>query len=867
MWPKISLDCGEKNNDPDSRGFAHVHIRDEKDAKKEENAMVRKRVARRGTHGSRGGYHRHVDPARQLAQQPLVFLCTGEAATDSKCKSGTRTCPPCNPLEDIRMRSKNSRGIGRILGQALTCVAMLAGAGVCFSTADAATFNIPNGDVVALIAAINTANGNGQANTINLAPGGTYTLIATDNSSYYGTTGLPIITSSITINGNGATIQRSSATGTPDFRIFLVSGDLTLNRLTITGGRGSGGGGLLIFGGLTAVVASAVSGNFGLDGGGGIFVYDGSLIVLNSTISYNVSFGGFGGGGIFSRGSSTIINSTIFENRADAPPGFRGRGDAIAGPANTVKNSILASPTQGLGDACSGGAPTSLGHNIAGDVSCGLTGTGDRNSTNPLLGPLANNGGPTMTHAPLPGSPAIDAVPNQACTDLSGTPLATDQRGVARPQGGGCDIGSVEFSQATQCYIASDSAPTVRATGLTELLGDIVINCYGGTPTTVGTPVPQNNIQVFLNTNLTSRITSSPFTEVLMLIDEPHSLANPTIPLLPCDPANTQSGVCSILGTGTGAGTYNGSPGRPNVFQARQASGNSVSFVGVPIDPPGTSGARTIRIANLRGNANQLGAVPTQIVAFISISGTSQLPLINPQHTVAIVAPGLSYSFTNTSIRLQEGFLSAWREKNIQTHIANTPPPPVWSTVPYPYDAAQDVPSRNYFSESGFEVNGVSPWNLAPPGYGPFLSANNAFPSARSLNHAGTADVGTRLYVRFSPPPNGFHVPTRISLTNVVTGLPSGFAVLVNTNSNGDGTYLPVAGNAFTGQAPVDATTGLAVYEILSADPFSINRMEIPIKGLAMYLHRPGWTVSAGFAPFSAEVLASPTGSIPRFAP
>ena len=89
----------------------------------------------------------------------------------------------------------------------------------------------------------------------------------------------------------------------------------------------------------------------------------------------------------------------------------------------------------------------SLGHNIASDATCGLTGSGDLNSTNPLLGPIANNGGPTPTHAPLLGSPAIDAVPIADCTDAYGTPIATDQRGVARPQGAACDIGSVELIQ------------------------------------------------------------------------------------------------------------------------------------------------------------------------------------------------------------------------------------------------------------------------------------------------------------------------------------------------------------------------------------------------------------------------------------
>jgi hypothetical protein len=165
--------------------------------------------------------------------------------------------------------------------------------------------------------------------------------------------------------------------------------------------------------------------------GSGIFNRCGTVTLLNSTVSRNRSFGGFGGGGIlnFSHtcpATTTIINSTIFENRADGPAGFQGRGDAIADAF---------SPAYGLGDDCYAVVPASasLGHNIASDASCGFTGTGDLNNTDPLLGPLANNGGPTPTHAPLLGSPAINAVPLVDCTDASGNPIAGDQRGVARP--------------------------------------------------------------------------------------------------------------------------------------------------------------------------------------------------------------------------------------------------------------------------------------------------------------------------------------------------------------------------------------------------------------------------------------------------
>ena len=94
----------------------------------------------------------------------------------------------------------------------------------------------------------------------------------------------------------------------------------------------------------------------------------------------------------------------------------------------------------GLPVNCSatGGGIVSGGSNLDSDSSCGLTAPGDSNGRSALLGPLANNGGPTQTQALGAGSPAIDAV-------ISGCPPpATDQRGVSRPQGAACDIGAFE---------------------------------------------------------------------------------------------------------------------------------------------------------------------------------------------------------------------------------------------------------------------------------------------------------------------------------------------------------------------------------------------------------------------------------------
>ena len=101
---------------------------------------------------------------------------------------------------------------------------------------------------------------------------------------------------------------------------------------------------------------------------------------------------------------------------------------------------------------------TDGGHNLSSDASCAFTAVGSMNNTDPKLGPLADNGGPTLTMALLPGSPAIDA------GSAVGAP-ATDQRGVPRPQGAGVDIGAFEYlyspvftgatiQNATNCQIA-----------------------------------------------------------------------------------------------------------------------------------------------------------------------------------------------------------------------------------------------------------------------------------------------------------------------------------------------------------------------------------------------------------------------------
>ena len=107
----------------------------------------------------------------------------------------------------------------------------------------------------------------------------------------------------------------------------------------------------------------------------------------------------------------------------------------------SLVNSLLANLTANCAGASS---PSSSDYNLSSDASCtSFTQPHDMQNVNPLIGPLANNGGPTQTHALLPGSPAVDRIPA-----VGANCPAIDQRGIARPQGLACDIGAYEATPA-----------------------------------------------------------------------------------------------------------------------------------------------------------------------------------------------------------------------------------------------------------------------------------------------------------------------------------------------------------------------------------------------------------------------------------
>ena len=238
----------------------------------------------------------------------------------------------------------------------------------------AATLNVVAGDEGGLIAAITTANGNGEADVINLG-GGSYDLTLADNTSADGPNGLPVVTSDITINGNGATIRR---TGVPTFRIFQVgtAGALTLNAVTVSGGSavtpgGDAGGGIVLTGNTNALtlIDSTVTGNAAGTFGGGIALRGSAhtVTLTRTTVSGNTAIAG---GGIQCQAVNatlTLDHSRVTGNQAVSTSGgsVDGGGISISGGPITISlsDSVVdgntASSTGDPGGAQGGGISSS----------------------------------------------------------------------------------------------------------------------------------------------------------------------------------------------------------------------------------------------------------------------------------------------------------------------------------------------------------------------------------------------------------------------------------------------------------------------------------------------------------------------------
>ncbi|MDQ5827170.1 MAG: Ig-like domain-containing protein [Chloroflexota bacterium] len=232
----------------------------------------------------------------------------------------------------------------------------------------------------------------------------------------------------VTNNEGDLTLDRVAVTGnTADLAAFVggvygFKGTLNLTDSTVSGNSSTNQAGVLQLGGTANITNTTISGNKATQVSGGVFSAfldgDTTMNILNSTIANNES-SRLGGGIMTQLGAAVFVKNTI-----------------VAG--NTVENCNAAQ---------FGGVISSQGNNISSDDSCPFTKPADKQNTDPLLGPLQDNGGPTNTHALLPGSPAIDAANATACPER-------DQRAIVRKDGDKngtvvCDTGSFERSDLT----------------------------------------------------------------------------------------------------------------------------------------------------------------------------------------------------------------------------------------------------------------------------------------------------------------------------------------------------------------------------------------------------------------------------------
>ncbi len=375
----------------------------------------------------------------------------------------------------------------------------------------------------------------GGADDVIMAPPGHYVLSLAGADEDAAATGDLDIIGAVTIDGAG--MGQTIVDGAAADRIFDVhdGAELTVAGLTLQNGAASSGGGISAYGNLT-LRNSRITGSVA-DGVGGAIYATGLLEIDNSRLDNNqantggalfISFltavvdrteisgnSAEAGGGVYNSGMLILTNSTVSDNTAT---GSGGGILAVESPYTHLYNVTISDNNAGTGDDGDGGgvyassrfsAANSIiaanhDHSSSGDVAHDCKGTlesqgynllGDPNSctiigdasgnlvgVDPLLGPLQNNGGSTLTHALEGGSPALNGGNPAGCFNHDGELLGTDQRGFDRPGVGGprCDIGAYEAGDAL-------ATPTPTATSDPQL-----------TPTPTSTPDPAASERIYL---------------------------------------------------------------------------------------------------------------------------------------------------------------------------------------------------------------------------------------------------------------------------------------------------------------------------------------------------------------------------------
>lgn len=456
---------------------------------------------------------------------------------------------------------------------------------------------------------------------------------------------------------------------------------------------------------------------------------------------------------------------------------------------------------------------------------------------------------------------------------------------------------------------------TVRTEGLAEQTGDIIIQCTGGVPQAIGTSLAQINISVTLSTNITSRFVADPLTEALLFIDDPQPGNQ-----FPCAGSG---GVCSPLTAGVAGSALLGTS-TVNIFQGVRQNASTVVFLGVPINPPGSS-TRTIRIKNIRAAIAGTSAQNGQIFAFVSIQNPpANLQLNNSTQNVAFVQQGLEFvlrnvggtdSFSATAAGVALAQCEDWNDDMAANNAED-----------YEQNRSHTVRFREAYAAS-WKVRDINPPLFDPPllqqnfpqfnnGFDPSLSTvvesgffNTAFTTANGLNRAGRADHGTRLRIVFNNVPTNIRVYVSAhSLNNVAYSCGSGSCtgsgdataytraygvstandgsniaagtVLVNPLSDAEawtGTSqdltgvagFPTGARAGSVEVPIVNGSGVFTWEVFGQDPLRIDTASFAVGIAVERNNNPGTgiaTINGSFAPVSTINTMSATAPIPRFA-
>jgi len=354
--------------------------------------------------------------------------------------------------------------------------------------------------------------------------------------------------------------------------------------------------------------------------------------------------------------------------------------------------------------------------------------------------------------------------------------------------------GLASAQTATMVCNLSSLNTSVRAESKTDPVSDLLITCTGGTINTTSTvAAPTANFTLTMPQAITSRILSvsagNNLSEALLLIDDPGTsgtglVANygnnaaPAIcasaPLGCISYPNVVSGFAVMSNTGTALGSP--TVGAPNVYQG-VVSGNSVTFFGVPVIPPGSTASRTYRLTNVRVNSS--AGSTGSLVGSLAIQGgaaplfslnQTQATLATVQSGMAVKSTGLglsncsanTYAYAGT-VTFTENFASGFRTRVLAGAATNSGQTNA---------VTQNVPGT-YFSESGYEIAG-------------FTSTSGFV--------AGQADMGTRLKAVFNNIPSGMRV--FVSFANVTgtnTAVPGAISVVYNTTSVGNSTTTTLA--------------------------------------------------------------------------